>query len=91
MARLYGIVPYADLTSSVLNKIVQKEEYLRHTVPEASVDKVIIKWEGNTPAAINNLINLEGPYDKGTLKDLILPDDVSIGNDWNPPEEDTTE
>ena len=83
--RKYGIILFSEMSTEVESVVIESISTVRHTISSASEDKVIIKWDGETPAAVSTLASFSGPYTHSQIKDIITPVDPAIGNDWNEP------
>lgn len=53
MAFTYTIVPFADVTDSMVDQCIQtSKDALRHTT--SGTDRVILKWNGATPSLLSS-------------------------------------
>ena len=51
--RKWIIINYSDVTDDMIDNVYEKRSSLRHTI--AGTDKVILKWDGDTPSVFNGM------------------------------------
>ena len=51
--RKWVIINYSDVTDEMIDNAYERRNSLRHTV--TGTDKVILKWDGDTPSVFNGM------------------------------------
>ena len=70
--RKYMIIPFADVTTEMTDNAMENPAYLRHST--SGVDRVLLKFEGDTPDVFDGITT----YTHAEIK-AILDDD---NGDW---------
>lgn len=72
MERKYLIIPTSELPKVDFSKVCESTaETVRKSVDET---KTFIKWDGDEPSFVSNLIGTEGPYTKEEILTILATD-----------------
>ena len=65
--RKYMIIPFADVTTEMTDNAMENPAYLRHSI--SGVDRVILKYEGDTPEVFDGFTTYTNAEMKAILND----------------------
>jgi len=51
--RKWVIINYSDVTDEMIDNVYERRNTLRHTI--TGTDKVILKWDGDTPSVFDGM------------------------------------